>query len=74
MVSSSLRCVRCRLPHERRDNLSKKQMDKSEESGSSGMRNSSRTKRGPASVTHAVRWKKAPTGGADPSMGKRRST
>ena len=57
------------------DNLNQKQMDKSEESGSSGMRNSSRTKRGPASVTHAVRWKKAPTArGADPSMGKRRST
>ena len=52
------------------DNLNEEKMEKSEECGSSGMWRKSRTKRGPASIPHAVRWKKASTAPcADPSSG-----
>ena len=50
--------------------MNEKKMEKSEECGSSGMWRKSRTKRGPASMPHAVRWKKASTARcADPSSG-----
>ena len=50
--------------------MNEKKMEKSEECGSSVMWRKSRTKRGPASIPHAVRWKKASTARcADPSSG-----
>ena len=52
------------------DNLNQKTMEKPEECGSSGMRRSPGTKRGPTSIKHTARWKKALVArGADPSSG-----
>ena len=45
------------------DNLNQQKMEKSEECGSLGMWRRARTKRRPASITHAVRWKQAPAAG-----------
>ena len=58
---------------EAEDSLNPKRMETSEECGSSGMWRISRTKVRPASVTHAVRRKKARAAqGADPSSGEKR--
>ena len=57
----SLTSMREMQPAEKmEDRLNQKKMETSEECGSSGMWRRSRTIRGLASITHTVRWKKAP--------------
>ena len=52
-------------------NLNQKKMEKSEECRSSETWRISRTKTRPASITHSVKWKKAPAAwGAHPSTGQ----
>ena len=67
----SLPSMKMQTAEKLEDNPNQKKMEKSEGCRSSGTWKRKSTKRGPTSITHAVRWKKAPPAwGADPSTGQ----